>query len=113
MTGNGATTSTPENSEAPRESRGDLGLVERFDAARNIAEKRDANVYEGTPAMVERLQALGKVSSPELASLAAKYVNIDTLELMDLDHTAAFELCMDVRSLAASVLTQAEGTPRK
>lgn len=57
--------------------------------------------------------ATAKVSSPELASLAAKYVNIDTLELMDLDRTAAFELCMDVRSLAASVLAQAEGTPRK
>lgn len=66
----------------------------------------------GASALGARL-GVGKVSSPELASLAAKYVNVDTLELMDLDRTAAFELCLDVRRLAASVLSQAEGDPTK
>jgi hypothetical protein len=102
-----ATTSTPESSEAPRENRAGLGLLERFDGLA-------AQIADGPRRLNETAdRAMGKVSSPELASLAAKYVNIDTLELMDLDRTAAFELCMDVRSLAASVLAQAEGTPRK
>ena len=102
-----ATTSTPERSEAPRENREGLGLLERFDGLRKLQDERAVKVAEYLG------QTPTKVSSPELASLASEYVNIDTLELMDLDRTAAFELCMDVRSLAASVLAQAEGTPRK
>jgi hypothetical protein len=101
---------TPESSERPRETRDGMPLVERFDAAAALH----------VPVMAEepltrstQLKGEFKVSSPELASLAAKYVNIDTVELMDLDRTAAFELCMDVRSLAASVLAQAEGNPHK
>lgn len=101
MTGNGATTLTPENSEAPRESRGDIGLLERFDA---------------TAALQMGEESRGaKVSSPELASLAAKYVN-----MTDGEYWAAMalpsrqhELAVDMRSLAASVLAQAEGNPRK
>ena len=53
-----------------------------------------------------------KVSSPGLASLAAKYVSMTETELaqlMDLSFESATETAADIRSLAASVLAQAEG----
>lgn len=40
MTGTTATTLTQENSEAPREVPRTLGLVERYDALRELAEAR-------------------------------------------------------------------------
>jgi hypothetical protein len=58
-------------------------------------------------------KAMGKVSSPELASLAAKYLDAQPAEFEQLHWTRACEIADDVRSLAASVLAQAEGTPRK
>jgi hypothetical protein len=58
-----------------------------------------------------------KVSSPELATLAAKYVNMSDAEMAAVfeDENAEYPspFLADVRRLAASVLAQAEGTPRK
>jgi hypothetical protein len=118
MTGNGATTLTPENSEAPRESRGgELG--ERFDGLRKLQDERAVKVAEYLG------QTPGKVSSPELASLAAKYVNMSDNQMRNVmgglepdgrpaDTSGLHKaFCEDIRSLAASVLAQAEGTPRK
>lgn len=104
MTGNGATTSTPESSEAPRENREGLGLLDRFDATAALQMGEESR---GT-----------KVSSPELASLAAKYLDFDVSALeyvypFDPANERANAFAADVRSLAASVLAQAEGTPRK
>lgn len=49
-----------------------------------------------------------KVSSPELASLAAKYLNISPAWLFDsLDRETQTQVAADVRRLAASVLSQA------
>ena len=112
MTGKAVSTLTPESSEAPRESRGDIGL---FDPAAVAVVKRFA---DGMQAAIDEDNARNKVSSPELASLAAKYVNIELSEAVgdavingDLDALQRIE--RDVRALAASVLAQAEGTPRK
>lgn len=111
-----ATTLTPESSEQPRETRYGLPLVERFDALRERAAERYGAV-EMT--VTDRLNGIehttqrGKVSSPELASLAAKYVNFELAlgaRLTDQENT---QLWADVRSLAASVLAQAEGNHRK
>lgn len=51
-----------------------------------------------------------KVSSPELASLAAKYVNLRDGQFADFfvgDDQKAIDFFQDVRRLAASVLSQA------
>lgn len=102
-----ATTLTPESSEQPRETRDGMPLVERFDAARAAWQDESAELK---PEHVDYLlkdnplYQRAKVSSPELASLAAKYVNIENLDKHDVE---------SVRSLAASVLAQAEGNPRK
>jgi len=112
MTGNGATTLTPESSEAPRENREGLGLLERFDGLA-------AQIADGPRRLNETAdRAMGKVSSPELASLAAKYLDFDVSALeyvypFDPASERAEAFAADVRSLAASVLAQAEGTPRK
>lgn len=92
-----ATTSTPENSEAPRENRAGLGLLDRFDSL----------VERITPENRHPEMHVGKVSSPELASLAAKYLDFT------INDPAFAQVQADVRALAASVLAQAEGTPRK
>lgn len=89
-----------------------MPLVERFDAAAALH----------VPVMAEEpltrsthLKGEFKVSSPELASLAAKYVNFDAgqLELYNAKIGEHAQFVKDVRALAASVLAQAEGTPRK
>lgn len=116
MTGKRVSTLTPESSEAPRESRGDVGLVERFDAAAALQLPMTA-----TEAQARVAEKMNKVSSPELASLAAKYLNMtdegfETRLMFDdgfVRPDYVKELLRDVRALAASVLAQAEGTPRK
>lgn len=104
MTGKRVSTSTPENSEAPRESRGDVGLVERFDALVFDSEV----LHKDTP-----FRPSAKTSSPELASLAAQWLSAD---MKTLDKALAFDregVLDEIKKLAASVLAQAEGTPRK
>ena len=91
-----ATTLTPESSEQPRETRDGLPLVERFDAA---AALHIPVMAEEPPTRSTQIKGEFKVSSPELASLASKYVNIENLDKRDVE---------SVRSLAASVLAQAE-----
>lgn len=132
MIGNGATTLTPENSEAPRENRAGLGLLERYDQLRKMNEARVAWLDEGATLSQEQVDYLlkdnplyqrAKVSSPELASLAAKYLDRTDQEMWALftgDRSIRYEVddepvpaYADVRRLAASVLAQAEGTPRK
>lgn len=100
MTGNGATTLTPENSEAPRESLAGAWLDEAVDLK---------------PEHIDLVLGRSKVSSPELASLAAKYLDFDAgqLELYNAKIGEHAQFVKDVRALAASVLAQAEGTPRK
>lgn len=52
-----------------------------------------------------------KVSSPELATLAAKYVNMQAYDLdalMNQSTDQRMQVAADIRSLAASVLAQAE-----
>jgi hypothetical protein len=114
-TGKAVSTLTPESSEAPRESRGDVGLLERFDGLA-------AQIADGPRRLNETAdKAMGKTSSPELASLAAKYLNMtdegfETRLMFDdgfVRPDYVKELLRDVRALAASVLAQAEGTPRK
>lgn len=112
MTGKAVSTLTPESSEAPRESRGDIGL---FDPAAVAVVKRFAS---GMQAAIDEDTARNKTSSPELASLASRYVDIDLSEAVgmavaDGNRTALDHIERDIRSLAASVLSQAEGTPRK
>jgi hypothetical protein len=124
-------TSTPERSDAAREAP-PADLVERYDALRTLAEDRgeldkvmrDADLFghgamlvtaEGTKHVpLDQLQAPAKVSSSELASLAAKYVNLTPVEVMDnvgdpdtpgIAYIKA--LVTDVKRLAASVLSQA------
>jgi hypothetical protein len=108
MTGKRVSTLTPESSEAPRESRGDT-----------FERKVLRDPVSGAVALVERQV---KVSSPELASLAAKYVNMSDNDIwvavtgqreMRYEDGDGPAICADIRSLAASVLAQAEGTPRK
>ena len=110
-------TLTPENSEAPRES-----LIGRLDALRDRTEEQmmlddalatgDGFMFDGKRVDPADIYQSTKTSSPELASLAASYV--DTLPKDVPTHPAQLALfCEDVRSLAASVLAQAEGIPRK
>ena len=89
---------------------------ERFEAAKAIGETL-ASEQEKRLAVRQQRQAIadaathgigttekpGRQTSPELASLAAKYINFEA------DDTARIgeELARDVRSLAASVLSQA------
>lgn len=114
---------TPANSEAPREAVGELGLLDRYDALRERAEDRHELTIDALPTFTHTLigeQAGGtvstKVSSPELASLAAKYVHMRDSAMAELvlgDDNVMLDFFVDVRALAASVLSQAEGTPRK
>jgi hypothetical protein len=107
-----ATTSTPENSEAPRENREGLGLVDLFD---RMVENRAEHPVPGwldeapelTPERFDAVLGRAKVSSPELASLAAKYVDISASDWPEQSKDVA-KFLHDVRSLAASVLAQAE-----
>jgi hypothetical protein len=101
-----ATTLTPESSEQPRETRDGLPLAERFDGLAALIADGPRRLNE----VADR--AMGKVSSPELASLAAKYVNFQPLDMRSSDLDPV-RFASDVRSLAASVLAQAEGNPRK
>jgi hypothetical protein len=110
-----ATTLTPESSEQPRETREGVSLVERFDG---LAAIQPQGLNDKTVGELQRIA--GKVSSPELASLAAKYVNMSEYDFSNLSqpvtvkHMAEWRAFLaDVRSLAASVLAQAEGSPRK
>jgi len=48
-----------------------------------------------------------KTRSPELATLAARYINLDALNVEGLPPIDAKTLAADVRTLAASVLSQA------
>jgi hypothetical protein len=105
-----ATTLTPENSEQPRETRDGMPLVERFDAARAAWQDESTELK---PEHVDYLlkdnplYQRAKVSSPELASLAAKYVDISASDWPEQSKDVA-KFLHDVRSLAASVLAQAE-----
>lgn len=98
MTGNGATTSTLEKSEAPRESLAGVWFDEAVDLK---------------PEHVDLVLGRSKVSSPELASLAAKYLDVTSVQIERMTGEQRDWLALDVRSLAASVLSQTEGTPRK
>lgn len=109
-------TSTPAKSdETPREAPFGGELVERLDKL-HAAKARPGYPFDadtvaetaGASALGARL-GVGKVSSPELASLAAKYLNADTYTLEHLSTQDAERLAADVRRLAASVLSQAEG----
>ncbi len=87
------------NSDTPREA-----------PPADLAAGSGAAQGEG-PATVLSTSDLHKVSSPELASLAAKYVNLSE---EDVHHEASqhgdmSSFAADVRRLAASVLSQAEG----
>jgi hypothetical protein len=108
---------TPENSEAPRENRAG-SLVDRLDGLRARVEGRLAagtvpSRGVGGGGAFERVEAPAKVSSPELASLAAKYLNMTEQELQEAVEWDTEPVLKDIYSLAASVLAQAEGTPRK
>lgn len=105
-------TSTQENSDTPREA-----------PPADLAAGSGAAQGEG-PVTVLSTSDLHKVSSPELASLAAKYLTIDPEYLkgevvdngdspaVQWDEIVLRKLCEDVRRLAASVLSQAdEGKP--
>lgn len=103
-----ATTSTPESSEAPRENRAG-GHYESRVAGNDFSAVESVWVDETPELTPERFDAVrgAKVSSPELASLAAKYLDFT------INDPAFAQVQADVRALAASVLAQAEGTPRK
>jgi hypothetical protein len=109
MTGKRVSTLTPESSEAPRESLTGIPV-----------EDREA-VIAGNASVLLKDNALcqsTKTSSPELASLAAKYLDMSDAEMRSwTDGSTKREFqekfWEDVRRLAASVLAQAEGTPRK
>lgn len=90
---------TPESSEQPRETREGLPLSERFDGLveRITSENRHPETQ------------VGKVSSPELASLAAKYVNWTSEDVRyAVEGSRVASMAADIRSLAASVLSQSE-----
>lgn len=79
-----------------------MPLVERFDG---LAAIQPQGLNDKTVGELQRIA--GKVSSPELASLAAKYIDFT------INDPAFAQTQADVRALAASVLAQAEGNPRK
>lgn len=101
-------TQTTTSDEAPRERLDDVltkAYERRFDreAERNMF-MLDESPPAPTPEAVDAL--LGKVTSPELATLAAKYVTFDAGAL---SRDTVAQITSDIRSLAASVLAQAEG----
>lgn len=131
MTGKRVSTLTPESSEAPRESVAGEVLY-GGPAAGGMSEEQlmlDDALATGNGFMLDGKRvdpALVRVASltgsPELASLAAKYVNMSDNELwiaitgkreLRYDQDEGPAICADIRRLAASVLAQAEGTPRK
>lgn len=100
-------TQTTTSDEAPRERLNDVltdAYERRFErqAERNMF-MLDESPTAPTPETVDAL--LGKVSSPEMAALAAKYVTFDAGAL---SRDTVAQITSDVRSLAASVLSQAE-----
>lgn len=104
-----ATTLTPESSEQPRETRDGtpLGHYESRVAGNDFSAVESVWVDDTPELTPERYDAArAKVSSPELASLAAEYLALSDFDLAyrlsDLASAA------DIRSLAASVLAQAE-----
>jgi hypothetical protein len=117
-----ATTSTPESSEAPRENRVGLGLTEEQLMLQDAVATGTGFMVDGKRVDPQDVRlATAKVSSPELASLAAKYVKMSDKTAHEklvyddgyLSANALVPFMDDVRALAASVLAQAEGTPRK
>lgn len=123
-TGKRVSTLTPESSEAPRESlTGEMlygGPADGSMSEEQLMLHDAALTGTGFMAGGKRVDPAdiylrAKTSSPELASLAAKYVNLSEEDV----HFAVSQLgdtsglVFDIRSLAASVLAQAEGTPRK
>lgn len=99
-----ATTLTPESSEQPRETRAGIPIEDReaFIVGNAGVLLKDNALYQRT-----------KVSSPELASLAAKYLNMADGELHTYLMNQSIEVRAEIKRLAASVLAQAEGSPRK
>jgi hypothetical protein len=102
---------TPENSEAPRENRYGDFVPEYGDFVPDTPSGAGLGVDVSGAART-------KVSSPELASLAAKYIDFDARDgmadaVIAGDGAHLRQITKDVRALAASVLAQAEGTLRK
>lgn len=110
-----ATTSTPESSEAPRENRAGLGLTEEQLMLQDAVATGTGFMRDGKRVDPQEVRlATAKVSSPELASLAAKYVNFDVDDVYALPYAEQQACTADIRSLAASVLSQTpEGKPHK
>lgn len=130
-------TLTPESSEAPRESltgealyggpaeggmgsyghaiRGTLGSAEEQAMINDALVTGNGFMRGGKRVDPAGVYQSTKTSSPELASLAAKYVNMndDAILIRAKGRGSDATLCEDIRSLAASVLAQVEGTPRK
>jgi glycerol-3-phosphate O-acyltransferase len=94
-------------------------LVIAYASKAELARQRGAVTEQQLPEPVHAEPVIGeKVTSPELAKLASKYVRMSDNEMYELfsgDRSAAPEIKTqqkaydDVRRLAASVLSQAEG----
>ncbi len=122
-------TSIQASSYTPRDAP-PTGLVDGYDDRREVAAARQPatldppHVDGGVLLVPDANSASGqrltpKVSSPELASLAAKYVSMSDndmwiaitgqREIRYEENGDGPTICADVRRLAASVLSQAEG----
>lgn len=110
MTGKAVSTLTPESSEAPRESLAGEVRTAWLDESATLKPEHVDYLLKGNA-----LYQSTKTSSPELASLAASYVALDETQLSTRLQSSRTnpQVVREVRSLAASVLAQAEGTPRK
>lgn len=82
-------------------------LVERYEAGVDLRKRRDAIMAAATSDIPKR--AKGEVTSPELAKLAAVYINVDHQYVKNavLAPAALSQFVTGIRKLAASVLAQA------
>jgi hypothetical protein len=114
----GRTTKTPEKSTSTSIETEREALAGAYTGKAELAQQRGAVSEQQLPEPVHAEPVIGeKVTSPELASLAARYASMSNDAMYEATkggslggsaatRTAFFE---DVRRLAASVLSQAEG----
>jgi hypothetical protein len=104
------TTKTPERSTLTSINENDALAQAYVERGEREAERQRIG-REQLPEPVHPEPVIGeKVTSPELASLASKYIDVPGAHFEGLSEEQAAAIARNVRRLAASVLSQAEGS---
>ena len=105
------TTKTPEKSTSTSTAIDEReALAGAYVDKAALAQQRGAVSEQQLPEPVHAEPVIGtKVTSPEMAELAGLYAGMSDVKMTSLHNADRRKFCVDVRRLAASVLSQAEG----